>query len=436
MRIRAQRKNTQENYSHKRLNNKASKRTRNAARLRFQARRTCHDGLTMSLLKRRAPVPDGPGTIGPARLLHDPRNLNAVRSGDVVIVELDGIDSERAQAFLDRGIAAVVNVTRSVSDAYPSRGAGLLVAAGVDLVDEIGTGIWNAVRNGEIIRVDGGVVHLADDSEWTGLMMTRERIAERQEAAASGMSNRLDAVVANATDMLRRERAMFVEGEKIPRLHTDLAKRPVVVVVDGPETSTELDTIRKFIVDHAPVLVGVGAGADLLLNRGYGIDVLIGTGEDLSADAIAKTEEIVLVSPSGALDRPERFEKHGRQPFVFTASGDSPDLALLLVDEHDPSLIVLVGATTGLDQLVERDPVSVAGAFLTRLRASHRLVDASAVQYFTRQRIGLLVPALLLLFGIFAVFVSLAVTPVGREWLDPVISVIATVIPPVGRLFP
>ena len=91
---------------------------------------------------------------------------------------------------------------------------------------------------------------------------------------------------------------------------------------------------------------------------------------------------------------------------------------MLLVDHHEAALIVLVGTSSGIEELTARDPVDVAGSLVTRLRSSSRIIDAAAVSYFARKRIGIWAPLVLLAAGCLAVAIALNFAVSGQELLD------------------
>ncbi len=368
--------------------------------------------------KRKAPQEEVPGLSGPVRLVTSVSDLSGVRTGDIVLMEQEDLDLESAQKLVSLKIAAIVNSHATVTGMEPVRGAAHLAEHSVVILDEVGTGVWASLRNGDVVRIDGNSVYRDDTVLATGVLLTQERIAERQDEATSGVSNRLDAVVSNAAHLVRRERAMLIDGERIPQLSHRIANRPVLIVVAGTDTPRELRALRRFVIDHDPVLVGVADGAHELLKIGYGIDILVGHAEELEPKAINKADEIVLVSSDGRWDRPERFEKHGKQPVLFTAPGATQDLAILMMDHHEASLIVIAGARTGLEDLTSRDPVDVAGTLVTRLSVSARIMDAAAVTYFTRQRIGVWAPLLLLATGLLAVAIAFNYAAHGTGILD------------------
>lgn len=378
------------------------------------------EGIMPILKRRNRDLPEGPGVIGPVRLCRTVADLSAVRTGDVVVLDVTDLEADAAQTLVERGVGAVINVGTSSSGRYPNLGPQVLAAAGIPLVDRVGEGVLQSLRSGDIVRVDEGAVHLGDATIATGIEMTSERVRDQLDEASSGLSNQLDSIVANAADTLRRDRAMLLEGAGIPAVSTLIKDRPVVIVCDAPGAAEELKSIRSFVQDHDPVLIGVGAGADLIIDRGLKPHVLMGRGDDLSSRMIERSGEVVVVSAAGRLDRPEQFEAHGHQPVVFTAAGSPENLAVLLADQNDAAVIVQVGRPSRLVDIVDDGSADAAGTFIARLRAGSRVVDAQAVAWFSRQRLSWFVPMLLLLAGVVAVIAAVATTPLGHEWIAPV----------------
>lgn len=375
----------------------------------------------MPILKRRhAHVPEGPGVIGPVRLCRRADDLETVRRGDVVVIDVGDLEAEVARSLADRGVGAVLNVSSSSSGRYPNLGPQVLAGAGVVLVDGVGAAVWQTLRSGDLVRVFEGSVFLGDAVIATGVEMTVERVRDQLDEASSGLSNQLDSIVANAADTLRRDRAMLLEGAGLPAITTAVKERPVVLVLDSEDAAAELKSIRAFIHDHDPVTVGVGAGADLLIKAGFRPDLVVGRADEISQRAVERSREVVLVSPSGRLDRPERFEAHGRQPVLVASSAAPENLALLLADHQEAAVVVQVGGATRLVDLVDTDTADAAGTFIARLRAGSRVVDAHAVAWFARQRLSWIAPLLLLLAGAIAVAAAIATTPVGHDWFAPV----------------
>jgi len=371
----------------------------------------------MALLKRnRAVDSDVPGVQGPARLAREPADFSGVRAGDIVIIDLPDMEAQDAETLIDHEVAAVVNAASSSTGRYPNLGPQVLATAGVALVDDVGEGIFSRLRSGEQLRVHDAAVYRGEELIASGVEMTGERISADLTQASTELSNRLDSVTANASDQLRRERALVFEGERVPMLSHRLRGRAAVVVSDAFDVEADLKGIRRFIRDNDPLLIGVGSGGDVIVKLGLKPHVLVGADAELTNTSIAKADEVMVVSPSGRIERPERFEQHGTTATVFTANSGSEDLAILLADHNGAEVIVLAGAPPTLIEALGRDTAEVGGAFVARLKAGTKLVDAKAVRFFAVQRLTWMIPLVLLLAGVIAVTAAVLTTPVGQVW--------------------
>ncbi|HPU12507.1 MAG TPA: putative cytokinetic ring protein SteA [Aeromicrobium sp.] len=375
----------------------------------------------MPILKRRKnSTPDGPGVAGPVRLCRTSDELSVVRTGDIVVVDIADLEADHARLLVDRKVAAVVNVSASTSGRFPNLGPQVLAEASIPLVDRVGESLWQSLRSGDRARIFQGQIFVGDKLIATGTEMTAGLVRDQLDEASSGLSSRLDSIVTNAADTLRRDRAMLLEGAGIPAVVTPIRNKPVVIVYGGKGAASELKSIRRFISDNDPVLVAVAAGAELLLNAGLRPNLVVDRADQLSERVIDRARELVVVSPVGRLANPERFEKQGQQPVIFASAGAPENLALLLVDQFEAAVIVQVGGSARLLDLVESDAADAAGSFITRLRAGSRVVDAPSVAWFASQRIGWFTPIILLVAGVAAVVAAVATTSVGSDWVSQI----------------
>ena len=107
----------------------------------------------------------------------------------------------------------------------------------------------------------------------TGTEQTPESIADLMIEAKTGMSAQLEAFAANAIEYMKRERTLLLDGVGIPEISTDLADRQVLLVAASADTKAQLKSLKKYISDFRPVLIGVDGGADALRAAGYKPDV-------------------------------------------------------------------------------------------------------------------------------------------------------------------
>ncbi|MGI9084784.1 MAG: putative cytokinetic ring protein SteA [Aeromicrobium sp.] len=361
-----------------------------------------------------------PGFTGVARFARRGDDAaSSLRAGDIAVVDLTDLGRGQAEALVDRRVRAVVNAAQSSTGLYPNLGPRILADAGITLVDQVGQGVWNRLKSGETIRIDGNRVFKGEMLVAQGVSQDDATVTASLGEADRGLSTRLESLMANVTDHLQRERALLLEGARVPRLGKRLRKRPVVVVSKAFGWQNDLRRIRRWIRERDPVLIGVAGGADALLDAGYKPHVVLGALDELSVRALnAGAEVIVTASSDHEKSGAERFEKAGVDPVWFIATGSATDLAIVLADSNDAPVVVEVGAPTGLMEFLERGPADVASSFVTRLRAGSRLVDAKAASHFAAQAMPMWPVLLILLAGVAAVFVAVAITPVGGDWLD------------------
>ncbi|WP_332662396.1 putative cytokinetic ring protein SteA [Aeromicrobium sp.] len=358
------------------------------------------------------------GVAGTVRFAQRDGDVASLREDDIAVVDLPELDARQAQALIDRRVRAVLNVAASSSGRVPNVGPQMLSRAGILLIDLAGDDAWSKLKNGESVRIEDGKVFRDEILVVSGTELDETRTSAALADAESGLATRLDSLAANASDHIQREQTMLLDGAHVPRTRTNLRGRAVVVVSRAYDDEADLRGLRRYIRDDDPVLIGAGAGADVLLKAGYVPAVVVGALDHLSDAAIRAAGEVVVTTSSGTVDTPERLERHGKEVVTFVSTGSDDDLAILLADTNEAEVIVHVGAPATLSKFLERPPSEVARMFVARLRAGSKIVDAKAVNHFTSQRFPLWPVMLLLAAGVVAVAVSIAVTPVGNDWFD------------------
>ncbi len=66
-----------------------------------------------------------------------------------------------------------------------------------------------------------------------------------------------------------RERDLLLDGIGAPEVRTQMAGRPVLIVVRGYHYKEDLATLRPFLRENRPVVIGVDGGADAVLEAGF-----------------------------------------------------------------------------------------------------------------------------------------------------------------------
>lgn len=344
-----------------------------------------------------------------------------LRPGDIAVIDHLDLDRVTAQALVDTGVAAVLNVSAFLSGRYPARGPELLADAGILLVDRLEGA--NQLRDGARIRVHDEIVYLGDAPVAMGRGVDAVVLDDELGQARAGLGTQLETFIHNSAEFLRREDALLLHGQGLPRLSTRTTGRPVVVVVDGHQPQAALRGIRPFVKEQRPVLIGVDRGADLLRRSGYRPDVVVvGAGPDdpefPSAATLRAAHDVVVRVDRGSRRPVDHLDRLGLRVVRVETAVTTEDVALLLAAAGEASVIVGVGTHATLDDFLDRQRSGLASTYLTRLRVGQRLVDAAAVPTLYSGRLHPRHLFWALLIGLVAVAAAIATTPVGQEWMQ------------------
>jgi uncharacterized membrane-anchored protein len=366
-------------------------------------------------LRRTTSDATEPGTSGPARV--DPRTkalTKRLKPGDVAVIDHLDIDRVAADALVTAKPLAVLNAAKSISGRYPNLGPEILVEAGIIVIDDLGSGIMS-ISDGRELRLEGGKVYAGDDLLAEGVRQTPETIAVRLDEARAGLSEEIERFAENTMDYMRRERELLLDGVGVPDIRTDIEGRQVLIVVRGYHYREDLATLRPYIKEYRPLLIGVDGGADAILDAGWKPDMIVGDMDSVSDRALACGAEIVVHAyRDGKAPGLERVEALGVEPVVFPATGTSEDIAMLMADDKGAELIVAVGTHATLVEFLDKGRAGMASTFLTRLRVGGKLVDAKGVSRLYQHRISNLQLTLLSLAGLFAVIMAMWSTSAGQ----------------------
>ena len=372
-------------------------------------------------MKHRSRPDDLPGVIGPARLDRRTKNLSKrLCPGDIAIIDHVDLDRVSADALIRRHVAAVVNVATSISGRYPNHGPQLLLEAGIPLVDDAGPDLFAKVREGAIVRLNGETLYAGEEVIAKGRLQTAESVAAAKAEAKASVATQLQAFVANTLEYMTREGDLLVDGITAPELRTRIENRHVLVVVRGYHHREDLATLRSYIREFKPVMIGVDGGADALLEAGYRPHIIVGDMDSVSDAGLRCGAELVVHAyPDGQAPGLERVQRLGLPAVLLPGPGTSEDIALLMADEKGASLIVAVGTHFSLDEFLDKDRPGSSSTILTRLRVGGgKLVDAKGVSRLYRPRVSGWALMVLVLAAGATILVAMAVSPAGQVLLS------------------
>jgi uncharacterized membrane-anchored protein len=367
-------------------------------------------------LAHRTKTENLPGVTGTARLDRRTKNLvKRLSPGDIAIIDHRDLDRLSADALIERQVAAVVNVSASISGRYPNHGPQLLIQAGIPLLDEAGPDVFDRVSEGATVRLQGEDLYVGEEVVAKGRLQTAESVQAATAKARAGAAAQLQAFVANTLEYMTKEGGLLFDGIVTPQLRTRIEGRHVLVVVRGQHHRDDLATLRSYIREFKPLMVAVDGGADTLLEAGYKPNLIVGDMDSVSDHGLMCGAELVVHAyPDGKAPGMARVEALGLTAVVCPAPGTSEDMAMLLADQKGASLIVAVGTHNTLDEFLDRGRAGFSSTFLTRLRVGGKLVDAKGVSRLYRPRVSGWALMALVLAASLTVLLVLVISPAGR----------------------
>lgn len=354
--------------------------------------------------------------------------LARLRPGDIAVLDQVDLDGPTAESLVEAGVAAVVNRAAMISGRFPNRGPQVLLDARIPMVDQAGgvdgRDLLAAVADGRRIVLREGTVLVGDQVVAQGRELTAEDVEQQLAAAEAGMVTQLQTIAHNSAEFVRRDEALVLHGEGVPRLRTRLRGRAVVVVAQGPDDLAELRRIRRYLREVKPVVITTGEGLAVTQRAGLDPDVVVldSRAEELpSAKLLRSCRDVVVTEPPGGLRAggagSERFDRIGVRAVALRTSATTADAALLMADALGATPVVGVGLRGTLEEFLDGSREGLGSGYVTRLKVGPRLVDASAVPMLYSGQLRARHAYLVLLIGLLVVGVALAATDVGHQWM-------------------
>ena len=308
---------------------------------------------------------------------------------DIAIIDHRDIDRVSAEELLESRVSVVVNVAPSATGRYPNVGPLTLVRGGVRLIDCPDVELFEEVKEGESLVVRGASLYRNGTRLADGRALSADELQRALADQRGRVTEALETFAENTLRHLREESKVLSEGVQLPQLRTSFRDRHALVVARAPEANRDLRTVRSYIREFKPILIGVDGGADRLLEAGYRPDVIVGDMDSVSDKALRSGAELVVHAyPGGRAPGRERVDRLGLPSAVLPAPGISEDAAMLLAHEKGAELIVAVGTRFNLTEFLERDRAGMSSTFLTRLKVGEKLVDARGVSRLFRAHAG------------------------------------------------
>lgn len=333
----------------------------------------------------------GPTVSGVARVDRRTKDLaKRLEPGEIAIIDHLDLDTVATESLIAAGVAAVVNAADCISGRYPNAGPLLLPAAGVPVIDGVGSEVMTAIADGTNVVIEGGRV-LVDGAEVAaGTRQDMDSFEAVLRRARSNMGDELQRFAENTLNYIQREGHLLVDEPDIPDIPVDFKDRQVLVVVRGVDYKRDLDLLRRsgYLKEQRPLLVGVDGGADALLEMGHKPDVIVGDMDSVSPAALRSGAALVVHAyADGRAPGAKLLDEMGLEYSVFASTGTSEDIAMLTAFERGASLIVAVGTHSSMVDFLDKGRAGMASTFLVRMKVGPILVDAKGVNRLYDSRV-------------------------------------------------
>jgi uncharacterized membrane-anchored protein len=354
----------------------------------------------MKFATRRKSTHESSGELeGVVRLGKRTKALTSrIQPGEIVIIDHADLDRVAAEGLVERQPKAVINASKYSTGKYPNLGALVLCGAGITLIEGVGKDVFDRIREGDVLKLEDGTVFRDGNVVAEGEVVDMAAAQRSLDHSKKNISSALESFAENTLQYMISERDFILEAIRLPETRTDFAGRHVLMVVRGYGYKEDLASLRGYIHDFRPVLIGVDGGADALLDQKLTPDVIIGDfdsvrDETLLAVCRAKpgrargAQLIVHAYPGGKAPGAERLDELGLPYSVFEAAGTSEDIAMLLAYEKRAELIVAVGTHASMVEFLDKGRAGMASTFLVRLKVGPILVDAKGVNRLYQSRV-------------------------------------------------
>lgn len=320
--------------------------------------------------------------------------------GEIAVIDHDDLDTVATESLIAAGVVAVVNAKPCITGRYPNAGPLLLAAAGVAVLDGVGSDVMTAIEDGETVRIVGDELLVDEEVVAKGHRQDIGTFGVVLEKARNAMGAELQRFAENTLTYIQREGHLLVDDPDIPEIDVDFKGRQVLVVVRGVDYKKDLDLLRRsgYLKEKQPLLVGVDGGADAFFEVGMVPDVIIGDMDSVSERALRCGAALVVHGyADGRAPGSEYLNELGLDHAVFASVGTSEDIAMLMAYENGAELIVAVGTHSHMVDFLDKGRPGMASTFLVRLKVGQILVDAKGVNrlYTSKVRTRDLVPMVL-----------------------------------------
>lgn len=344
--------------------------------------------------------------------------INRLQPKDIAIISHKDLDEIAAISLADKKISCVLNTEYTISGRYPNPGPIILMERGIPIFEIRDIKNLDMIKEGDIIEIIDDEIVFNGDKIANCIYMDNSMIEELIKLGYDNIESELDAFIENTLKYAKKEKGLVTGKIEMPKIDLKISGRHVLVVVRGKDYKIDLMTIKSYIDEVKPILIGVDGGADALLEFGYMPDIIIGDMDSVSDKCLSLAKEVIVHAYSdGRAPGLDRIKSLGIVPKILASPGTSEDIALLLAYEKNADLIVAVGSHTNMIDFLEKGRAGMSSTFLVRLKVGSKLVDARGVNKlygssFKPKYLGIILSA-----AFIPIIILIAINPLTKNLL-------------------
>lgn len=295
---------------------------------------------------------------------------------EIAVIQHDDIDELAAEALIQTRVKAVINTGRSMTGTYFSRGTSLLVKSSISIYDtSLKLGIF---KDGDFIKIKDKDLILNNNSLYSNscTLVNYNYIQQKLRECNCNYVDQLAGFVDNTLEFAIKEKNYILNYNNYPELNTTIRDRCAVIVIRSADSHESLLSLKDFIEESKPVLIGVDGGADIIASCGLIPDILIGDMDSVSDVGIYRSREVLLHAyTDGRCPCLSRIATLNVKYKLVPMIGTSEDIAILLAYDKGASQIILIGGHSCMTDFLERGRQGMGSTLITRLKAEDKLID-------------------------------------------------------------
>lgn len=339
--------------------------------------------------------------------------------GDVVVIDEMDLDWWTAELLAARRPAVVLNAATSTSGRAANLGPEVLCAAGIRLIDDLGSDVL-VLKDGDRVEIQGARVFRKSVLVAEGKERNLEELRQMRQQNRARILSEVEVFAVQSASVFASDAGLLLSGEDAPEISLLQERKLALICVPGEDTVRRLKALSSFIKDYDPVLIGVDSGAEAFRKIRRKPEVLIGDADTVS-DKILRTGKMQIIRvehPDGESAGAERLTNYALKSSVLHTSLSAGDAAILLADLSGAESIIWVGPEITLEALLDqRNRGELSGSFFVRLRATEKLGTATLIQNLYRPRISTWLLAILMVTAVLTALAAMAYTPAGDSLL-------------------